>query len=267
MNIDSAWVFADMFGQIDVFMLVMVRILGFMIMVPVISGQTIPMASRMAFAFVCSIVVMTSGSVVAPESLNLLDYFFVILNEFTAGFLIGFTVSLMFSIFHMIGQQTDYQIGFTMVSVQDPITQVQTPITGNLIYFTFLVFFVTQGGFTLIMMFTLSTYHVIPVGNAFILGNSDLVFTILNMLGTYLDLGLRFSLPIIAVITVINVALGILVKAVPQMNVFVVGLPTKVAVGLMGIMMLVPFWYDAIYTPFTEILYDNIIAVVNRMMR
>jgi flagellar biosynthetic protein FliR len=265
MDFSGAYALAEIFGNIDVFMLVMLRIIGFMIVMPVFSGQTLTPTVRAAFAFVCAIVVMSTGAVTAPEAAGLLEYSLLIINEFLAGFIIGFTCSLMFSIFHMMGQQTDMRIGFSMVSVHDPITQVQTPITGNLFYFTFLVMFISQGGLSVIVFYVLATYQYIPPGNAFILGNESLSFTIVNLLSVYLEMGMKFALPIIAVTVIIDVALGILVKAVPQMNVFVVGMPLKVGVGLLTILLLIPFWHTVIYFPFWETLENIVIRVIGEL--
>jgi flagellar biosynthetic protein FliR len=266
MDFDAARVLAELYGNIDVFMLVMVRMIGFMIIMPVFAGQTMPTMARAGFALACSAIVMSTGFVSMPEVSGPLEYALLIVNEFLAGFLIGFVCNLMFSIFHMFGQQTDFKIGFTMVSVNDPITQIQTPITGNLFYFTFLVFFVSQGGLRVIVLYVLETYVGIPLGNAFIIGNEGLTFTVLNLLSTYLEMGMRFALPIIAVITIVDVMLGILVKAVPQMNVFVVGMPMKVGIGLFTIMLLIPFWHTTIYNPFWYRLEQVIMQVIREMV-
>ncbi|MCL2702294.1 MAG: flagellar biosynthetic protein FliR [Defluviitaleaceae bacterium] len=262
MEFEGARALVEIYSNIDVFMLVMIRVLGFMVIMPVFTGQTIPIMGRFAFAFLCAAVVMSSGAVTAPVTTSLLEYALAIISEFLTGFLIGFTCSLLFSIFHMIGQQTDFRIGFSMVSVHDPITQIQTPITGNLFYFVFLVFFVSQGGLGILMYYVLNTYELIPPGNAFILGNEGLSFTIIYLLSTYFELGVKFAMPIIAVTIIIDVALGILVKAVPQMNVFVVGMPLKVGAGIFTIFLLIPAWHNFIYLPFRETLLRNVTGVI-----
>lgn len=257
---------ALVFNNMEIFVLVMVRIAGFFVIMPFFSGTSIPMRSRVAFAFVCSLLVVVSGNVeLTAVTAGFIEFFLIIVNEFLAGFFIGFVAYMFFTIFHLVGQQVDFQIGFMMVSVHDPITQIQTPITGNLFYFAFLAMFVAADGLSLVMYFVLLTYSLIPPGAAFIAGNYGLVDSVLGMMHTYFELGLTFTLPIVSVLFIVNVALGILVKAVPQMNIFVVGLPIKVGIGLLTIFLLTRSWYYFILHPFQDRVIDSILDTITRL--
>ena len=266
MYVDVADSLALVYGNMEVFVLVMVRIMGFFVIMPFFSGTTTPVRSRLAFAFVTSLLIVVSGHVALDAVVaGIMDYFLIIVSEFVTGFLIGFVVFLFFSIFHMMGQVTDFQIGFAMVSMHDPISQVQSPITGNLYYFAFLSIFVASGGLSIMLLYVMQTFVMIPPGSAFILGNDGLAATFVGMLSIYFELGLRFAMPIISVIIIVDATLGILIKAVPQMNVFVVGLPIKVGIGLLTIRLLVPFWESVMYDIFMDRMSDSFSGIIGRL--
>jgi flagellar biosynthetic protein FliR len=263
METDAAQVLADIFSNIDVFALVFLRLVGFMAIAPLFSGPTFPAMAKAGFGLSFAALTVLSGAVTAPVVTgDIVEYFAVIAGEFFTGFMIGFIVYLMFAVFYYVGQLSDYQIGFSMVSVMDPMNEVQAPITGNLYYFVFLAFFVVSGGLHGVLLQLFNTYELIPPGKAFIIGNTGLLTHVFYMMGGYFELGLKIAMPVIAAIIVIDVVLGVLVKASPQMNVFAVGMPVKVGVGLIIMWLMAPVMEDLMYRPFEERLFQNLYDVI-----
>lgn len=267
MDLSGASVIVGIYSNMDVFALVFLRILGFIVIMPIFSGQTIPMMVKIGLAFCFSALAVTSGVITAPEITGgVWGYFLLAAQEFLTGFLIGFVVYMMFAVFYYVGQLVDYQIGFSMVSVYDPISEIQAPITGNLYYFIFLVYYIVTGGLNILLYQMFDTYRMFPPGQAFIIGNSGLMTGIIGMITGYLELGFKIAMPIVAAILIMDVALGILVKAVPQMNVFVVGMPAKLFAGLFIMYLTIPTLENIVYSPFYENLLENVIKTITGMV-
>jgi len=230
------------FEQVDVILLIFVRVFGFFMLVPVISGQNIFISARIFLALTMSIALFMSGAVTMVHVLDsTLGYVYLLLIEFLVGMTIAYAAFAVFNLIFFAGQLIDFQIGLAMVNVLDPMTQIQVPIVGNLFYFALLAVTVVTGGLHAMFATFFYSFGVLPVGTGQILGNPEITYYILFLLVESTILGVRLAMPIIGVMLVVDAALGIMVKTVPQMNIFVVGMPLKVLVGLILLyLVLVP---------------------------
>jgi len=223
----------DFFNNIDVLMLILVRVSAFLIFLPVLSGMSIPLQVRLFFAFVMSTAIYSSNLV---ESVTYHDtvtgFIMLILAEVVTGALMGFILSFVFNAILFAGQLIDFSMGFAMVNVMDPVQQIQVPIMGNLLFMSANALLVVAGGLHIFLRYFFSSFQLIPIGTAFILGNRPVSEFIVTIFVTFLILAVSVALPIVGTLLIIDVCLGIMVKSVPQMNVFVVGLPLKIVVGL-----------------------------------
>jgi len=238
---EPASILVEIYGNIDLFLLATVRMIGFFIILPVFTGQNVPTAAKITVAAGVALITSMGGQLERPlYDENVMGLFILMLQEFLTGFIIGFAVYLLFTIFYFVGQLIDYQIGFSMVSVYDPVSQIQAPITGNLYYLIMCAFFVMSGGLHRFVHAMCESYRIVPIGGAKILANSSLMFLMVNMMIEYLIIGVQIALPIVGTIIIVDVALGVLVKAAPQMNIFVVGMPIKVFVGIIVLFLMIP---------------------------
>jgi flagellar biosynthetic protein FliR len=215
---------------------------GFIIITPMFTGRMIPVLSKVFFAFFVALLVGMSGNFndLPNYGGNTIAYAGVLALEFSVGFIIGFTIYFIITIMFFVGQLVDYKIGFAMVNVFDPIAQIQVPITGNLYFLVMTAFLARVGVIQYFVYQVADSYTSIPIGQALIYGNQDLMMYIIMRMTVYFEMGVRIAMPIIGPMMIIDVALGILVKATPQMNIFVVGMPLKVFAGMMLIWVLTP---------------------------
>ena len=250
----SAAALIDYFGQIDIFLVIFVRFLAFMLVLPIFSGLNIPTITKIIVSLSISVLVMTSGIVTIVEYTdNIVGYFILLMTEFINGLIIGFVIYFMFTIFYFVGQIVDYKLGFSMVSVFDPVMQLQVPITGNLFYLMIMLFFIITGGLNFSIEVIFDSYKIIPIGHSNIITESSRVLPyIIEIMMKYIELGVLIALPIIGTIIIIDIALGLLVKAVPQMNIFVVGMPVKVFVGLLVLTIILPSLYEGYWLVFEK---------------
>ena len=109
------------------------------------------------------------------------------------------------------------------------------------------------------------SYKAIPIGSAQIFLNGKLVSVFFGLAIDFFVIGFSIALPVIAIILIIDLVLGILIKTVPQINVFVVGMPAKVFVGLMAVMLIVPM-FSGITNIFYQEISDAVLNVIKVMM-
>ena len=259
---ESASLLVAAYANIDLFLFVFVRMMGFFIILPVFSGQNIPAQAKITIAAGIALIAVPQGLIAVPAyTANMWGLAILLIQEFLTGFIVGFTVYLLFAVFYFVGQLVDFQIGFSMVSVYDPVSQIQAPITGNLYYLIICAFFVQTGGMHRFVYEMVQSYRTLPIGGADLLSNSALMSYMLGMMVDYLTIGVKLSLPIVGTIIIVDVALGVLVKASPQMNIFVVGMPIKVFIGLIVLMVTiqaVPQMYTFIFEQLLKYTYNII---------
>ena len=253
------------YNSIDVFLLILVRVVAFLFFIPVISSLNIPVVIRMLIALCVTVVIFVSGTVSISTVVynnTVPGYFVLVLTEFMAGILMGFIIFAIFNLLYYAGHWIDYEIGFAMVNVVDPMAQIQVPIVGNLYYLAIAAILVVSGGLNGIIGAFYQSYAYIPIGTANIIGNSQLAYSMLLILTNFIIIGIRIAMPIVGAILVINVALGILVKTVPQMNIFVVGMPIKLLVGLILLFNIMGPTLESVYYMVFGAAYDALLDAI-----
>lgn len=232
MDLVSGSSFIDFYNQIDILLLIMIRLLAFFIVLPIFSGVNIPNTVKVTFSFAVAIMLFLSGAVTEVHYSNsVMGYLLLMIQEFFVGFSIAFVIYIIFSLIYFSGQLIDYQLGLSMMSVYDPISQIQVPIVGNLFYFIICFLLVHTGGLNAFIGAMFHSYRILPIGSAMLLGNNRLIMYMLQLVTQFFVTGVQIAMPIMGSILIVDIVLGLLVKAVPQMNVFVVGMPLKVLVG------------------------------------
>ncbi|MCL2565177.1 MAG: flagellar biosynthetic protein FliR [Defluviitaleaceae bacterium] len=234
-------IFLYAFNNIDVLLIIMVRLIGFFMMVPLFSGTTVPMLVRIMFIVPLAYIIFTSGVVNAVYYQDsIVGLTVLMIREFFVGFSMSFVVYIVFTLMYLAGQMIDHQMGFAMVSVLDPVAQIQVPITGNLLNIMTILLLIRSGGFNYFIAAIYRSFEFLPVGQAQILNNEFLAHYILTLFVQYFVLGVQLAMPIVGTVLLIDVSMGFLVKAAPQMNVFVVGIPIKMAVGMLILYAVIP---------------------------
>lgn len=254
----------QVFERIEVMFLVFIRIISFVVVAPVFGAKNVPAYVKVAFSFLTATVIfwMIPESTVI-DATSIVDYAFLIFKEVFVGWILGFSVYMVFSACFLAGQLIDYQIGFSMVSVVDPLAKVQVPITGNLYYFIFLYIFVLSNAHHYLVRAIVYSYELIPLGKAVIY--ERFVFDFMNFFTDFFILAYKLASPVIFVIFLINVALGILVRAAPQMNMFVVGIPIKLIVGLLTLVTVSPLLVNVADSVINQ-LYETMFSIIRGLV-
>ncbi len=221
------------------FILILTRVTSVLFASPVFGKRTIPPIMKIGLSIMMSYILI--GIIPMENQLSfrsIMEFIYICLKEVVIGLCIGYVITLFFSIITVAGHIIDTQIGLGMASIFDPIQSVQMPLTGN--YFNiilFLAFFSVNGHHDFIKIIFL-TFERIPPGQVFL--NHEIVKMIIVEFSMVFMLALKISMPVIAVSLISEAAMGMLVRAVPQMNIFVVGIPLRIALGFIVLFLFTP---------------------------
>ncbi|WP_071395325.1 flagellar biosynthetic protein FliR [Bacillus tuaregi] len=234
----------DIVEAFPAFLLVFVRVTSFFLLMPLFSYRTIPTSFKVGLGFFIAMIMLFEIDAPVLELNG--DYYLLILKEALVGILLGFIAYLIMSAIQIAGGFIDFQMGFGMVNVMDPQTGAQSPLMGQYLYIISLFFLLMVNGHHLIIEGIYYSYHFIPLNQAWLpLGSEQVWQYVLKSFSSMFMIALQMSLPIVGSLFLVDVALGITARTFPQLNIFVVGIPLKIGVSfiilmvVMGTMMVV----------------------------
>ncbi|MBZ4663088.1 MAG: flhB [Caloramator sp.] len=162
-----------------------------------------------------------------------LDLFILILNEILIGLFIGYIALFVFNAIRISGQFIDFSIGFTMSQYYDPNTNSTSTNIERFFYWLSLAIFVTLNFHHIILSAIIKSFEVIPLG--FFLNNEKIFISFIYFFSKSFYLGVKLAAPIVLVLFITEFTMGLIARAVPQINVFILGMPIKVIVGFLSI--------------------------------
>ena len=252
-------------AYIDVFLLTFVRVTAIFILSPIFGSRNLPHIFKMSLALIIALII---APMIGPETQieynGWLQYASVIFIEFLVGLILGFVCYMAFLSLYLAGQIIDMQVGFGMVNVIDPQSNMQVPVVANLYNIIALLMLFSINGHHMIISSLFYSYKILPIGTAVI--TEVLVVDVVRMFGEMFSIAFKITAPIIAAIFITNVALGILAKTVPQMNVFMVGMPLKIIIGLLTLILVIPM-FSVVMDNIVNGMFHDIGTVLKDMIR
>ncbi|WP_400248018.1 flagellar biosynthetic protein FliR [Niallia sp. JL1B1071] len=232
----------ELLSNFPAFLLIVVRVTSFFFMLPLFSYRTIPTSFKVGLGFFLSLIMFWGMDV--PTLTIDSTYYFLIMKEAMVGLLIGFVAYMLFSAIQIAGGFIDFQMGFAIANVIDPQTGTQSPLTGQYLSIIAMFFLLATNGHHLLLDGIFYSYQFIPMEQAWInFGNGNLAEFLLKTFSLMFAIAFQMSIPVVGSIFLVDVGLGIVARTVPQLNIFVVGVPIKLIAGLvilfivMGVLM------------------------------
>lgn len=246
----------DIMERVILSFLVFSRISGIFLLTPVFGSKNIPMYLKIGLSGFLTLIAFPI--VTYSDQIGFIDIYqllYVMVFEFFIGLIIGFISLLVLSSIYIAGVMIDRNIGFSIVSVISPQDESQIPLTSNFYFITAILVFLGADLHHMVINAILYSFKVVPIGYQ----NINLLFVdkVVEILRVSFVIGFKMSAPIIITIFVSNVLLGILSRAMPQMNVFVVGMPLKLFIGLITFFIVLPV-YLRVFINIFSIMFDYI---------
>ncbi|MEI7942297.1 MAG: flagellar biosynthetic protein FliR [Candidatus Riflemargulisbacteria bacterium] len=243
------------------FLLIFVRVSGIFVTAPIFATRIIPVHIKVLISLYISYVVFQfhGQSSLAYKDIHILIFGILILTEAIIGTLIGFIASLAFNMIQFGGKLIDIIMGMHIASIMDPLTREQQSLVGQLQYIIVILLFLTFNGHHLIILGLLQSFDILPIGTlTFTTAFSE---TFMNILTQTFIIGMQFAAPVMAILFLIDFCLGVIAKSVPQMNVFLTGMPLKALAGFMMLFLLFIF-YGNYFLSIPELMYGHIITIL-----
>ena len=207
------------------------RILAVFTAAPIFSSRAFPVRARIGLAFLIALAAQASLNNQQVIGINSPDAFGAVLQQVGVGLAIGFAVRLVFSVFELAGQVVGFQMGLGFAAFFDPSTSAQSSAMGRFYANIAALMFLAVNAHVVVLMAVIRSFEAFPVDQNFL---SALQKMQLHTLGAELFASaLWIALPVIGMLMFANLALGIVSRVAPQMNIFSVGFPVTLAVGLL----------------------------------
>lgn len=226
------------------FIYISARMSGFILFNPILGRTNLPGIVRTGFVLVLSVSVIsvTQQEPASPDSLTVL--FVRILLELALGFLLGLVMNFFFYIPRLAGEAIDTQMGMTMNQIYDPGSQSNMSVSGVLLNLLMTLLFFAANGHHTLLRIMLTSGEIIPFGAVSV--GSELLSRLLELFMECTVFAVKLCLPILAAELVGQIGMGVLMKVIPQINVFAINIELKVIIGLALIFLLI--------APFSEFL-------------
>ncbi len=226
--------------EIQIFLLIFVRVAGMMAVLPIFGDQSVPLVLRMGLSFFLAVILYPVVPKAVPVPAGVADFIFGLSQTLFVGLFIGFFGLIFFGGIQLAGEIAGFQMGFAIVSVLDPMSRIQMSIIAQFQYFMAILIFLTLEGHHLMIRGIAESFNFIPLLGAS--WNGDLGRILINMTGEMFVLAVKISAPIFLTLLLTNVGLGIVARTLPQMNVFIVGFPLQIGLGLATLAISMPMF-------------------------
>lgn len=252
-------IFELMQNQLGFFLLMFARISGIFTSAPVFGSHNIPVQAKAGLSILMTYMMLPlfMNNSQIPDAF--LPYIVMVIGEFLLGLIIGFASSLVFSGVQMAGHLLDMQIGFGIVNVIDPQFGQQVPLLGNFKYILALLIFLVTNGHHVLLSAIFASFKLVPVTG--VVFNTTIYAMIVNMVVGIFIIAFKISLPVLIALFLTDIALGILARTMPQMNIFVVGIPGKIIVGIFVLSLAIPF-----YIAFLEVVFNAMYSDIYHLL-
>lgn len=209
--------------------------------IPILGAKNVPKGFRIGLGFFISMIliyiVKIDPSAISSDSVSLGA---ALAGEFLIGFLIGLMVKLIFTAVEMAGEVVGFQMGFAIVNVIDPQTSSQVPIIGQFNMVLATLIFLSINAHHYFLMAIAESFMLVPPLHSVLSG--ELLNGVVRLTGDMFVLAIRISAPIIVALFITNVALSVVSKTIPQINILIVGFPLTITGGILIMSLSLPLF-------------------------
>lgn len=228
--------------ELTLILYIFARLSGFILFNPIFGRSGIPTIFRSGLVLVLTVFVFSAINVPTELSIpsTVLGLSLQLVLEMALGFLMGMVMNIFFFVPQLSGMIIDTQMGMTMGQTYDPGSSATMSVSGVLLNTLMMMLFFAGYGHHTLMRIIVTSDQIVPFGSA-VLSNKALNAMIELFIECFL-LGIKLSLPVLAAELIGQIGMGILMKVIPQINVFAINIELKVIIGMLLLVLLMsPF--------------------------
>jgi flagellar biosynthetic protein FliR len=228
---------------LQLFLFIFLRVGAIFMFLPIFNSRAIPVLFKIGFAMAVAFVLhpLLSGQA-RPLFATVPELALAAACELMIGILIGLAVQTLFAGFQMAGQMAGYQMGMAIANVMDPATSAQVPLLATFYNLVAILIFLCINAHIFFLRAMVESFQLIPL---FGFGFDQAVMEhIIALGGNMFVIALKIGAPVIVALLITSAALGLVARTIPQMNIFIVAMPLKIAIGLIFLGMSLPYMGD-----------------------
>jgi flagellar biosynthetic protein FliR len=219
-----------------------VRISSMIMLVPLFGGNNVPLRIRLFFVLALTLVIapmVASPPIVDPFS-GL--FFSILLQQMTIGMVMGFMLAIIFQAFTLAGQMIANAMGLGFASMADPVNGVSVPVVAQIYSVVVILLFLSLNGHFWLIKLLVDSFSYWPVSGQLFSAASWQAMA--NWGGWMFATGILVALPTVTAVLLVNIAFGMVVRSAPTLNIFAVGFPVTLLVGLVVMTYSLPVIYE-----------------------
>ena len=220
---------AQIGAWVSSFLLPLFRIAAMLMVMPVFGTQLVPMRIRLYLGVAMTLVLVPHLPAMPDVEALSLSMALLIAEQILIGAMMGFILQLLFQIFTIAGQIIAMQMGLAFASMVDPASGVSVPVIGQFLVLVVTLLFLAMGGHLVAFEVMAESFTTLPVGEALLVERYG---DVVGKLSWVFGAGLLISLPMITALLVVNIAFGVMTRAAPQLNIFSIGFPMTLVLGM-----------------------------------
>ena len=240
------------------FLMFFLRVSALLLTAPMFGHQAIPLQVKVVLAMFLSYVLFTfhiTQSIVVD--LKLVSLFVLAVKEMITGASIGFAIGIIFGGVRYAGELISYDMGFSMATMYDPENNASFPVIGEMLYWYLLMIFILLNGHHFIIEALIGSYKAIPIGTWNI--SEGAIQKLISLTGQMFIVAVKIAAPVLVSLFIANISIGILNKAMPQMNIFGIIFSLKIGLGAIVLIATIPviaFVFKKILSVFESSIID-----------
>lgn len=215
----------------------MMRVSGFVLVNPIFGRRGIPGIVKAGLIMGLSIFLFSLPHQEPIVVGSLPEYMVLLLKEFVIGYVVGFVISLFQYIIVLAGGIIDFQMGLSMATIYDAQSNSSLALSATMLNIMFMLVFFAIDGHIALFQLLINLKEMLPYGT--LMWSADASEHLLKLFAQCTLLGVQLAFPIIAIEFIGEIGVGILMKTIPQINIFAVNIQMKVFIGLAAIVFLI----------------------------
>jgi len=235
------------------FLLVLARIIGFFVQAPIFGSNHIN--DKILIGLSVSMAIVIFPHVPLPEELpgGPITFILLLLSQIAIGLVIGYVSFLCMAAAQFGGELLDMQMGLSSAASFDPSSKGTINLIRRLQFYLAMILYLVIDGHHVLIKATVRSFDIIPLtGTRF---SGTLITELIRMTGRIFYIGAQIALPALGALFMVQIALGIMARVAPQMNVFMLSFPLNIMVGTTLLIASIPMMYHVYVRVFEE--YDD----------
>jgi flagellar biosynthetic protein FliR len=224
---------------LQAYLLVLVRVSSMIVFLPMFGAANMPRQVKVGLsALTAALIFPLLDTKAVSVDMDIMDMALLVAGEAMIGVATSFLINLMLSAVNIAGSFIDFQIGFGIVNVIDPTTGAQVSVTTQILNITTMLLLLSFNAHHMMLMGIADSFSIVPVGGFHAGEGFGDIFV--NGLRAALTASAQIAAPVTVTLLIQQAALGLMARTVPQLNIFAVGFPFTIGIGLLTVSFSMP---------------------------